>query len=292
MRKILLIVVAVIVVCVAGMVVYAQWFTDTKQRFTASLSKVAPSELPGWEIDEVPLAESQGQLENVEKVLKYDQYVSRKYSKGGLEVTLYAAYWKPGKRSPIDAGGHNPDSCWVNFGWTRTLREYSISGTKIDGRELLPYEYGVYEKDGAEISAMFWHLLNGKPHAYKDHRDGWKDGVAGVIFRLPKRIEDFKRFGLNQRREQLFIRISFNGKDFDKVLENPDFAEFMESIAGLGIFCDSTWSDDVIEGIKEVPVGSTVSEEPTEAVPETPKEPEPGATNTPKENFLEETYEI
>ncbi len=272
MRKLLIIVALIIVVCVAGMVVYAQWFTDSKQRFTASLSKVTPSKLPGWTVEEVPLAESQGEMDHVEKILKFDQYVSRKYTKGDLEITLYAAYWKPGKRSPIDAGGHNPDSCWVNFGWTRTLREFSITGTKIGGHELLPYEFGIYEKGGASISVMFWHLLNGKPYAYEDHRAGWADGIAGVIFRLPKRLEDLKRLGLNQRREQLFVRISFNRQNFDKVLENPDFAEFMDKIAGLGIFCDSAWSDDAAKETKEAP------EPPAEAP----------ATTEP----LEGTYEI
>ncbi|MCD8284289.1 MAG: exosortase-associated EpsI family protein [Opitutae bacterium] len=243
MRKIILAISAIIVVVVAAITIYAKWFTDTEQHFTGVLSEIVPAELPGWQVEEVSLAESQGEINQVEKTLRFDQYASRRYKKGGLEITFYAAYWRPGERSPIDAGGHNPDSCWVNFGWTRTQREYSVAGTKVNGREFQPYEFGVYEKEGVQIPVMFWHLLNGKPHSYNDHRDGWKDGIAGVIFRFPKRIEDLRRLGLNQRREQLFIRISFTGQQFDAVLANPDFADFMEKIDGLGIFLDKTWGD-------------------------------------------------
>ncbi len=252
MKKIFAIFFAIAVLAVAGTTIYARWFTNSEQRFTGTLKKIVPAEIPGWKIEEIPLAETAGARENVEKVLKFDQVVSRKFSKNGLEITFYAAYWKPGTRSPVDAGGHNPDSCWVNFGWTRTQREFSVAGTTLGNRELQPYEFGVYEKDGHEISAIFWHLLNGKPHSYEDKRDGWSDGISGVIFRLPKRIEDLKKLGLNQRREQLFIRISFAGQSFSEILKNPDFEEFMLKIDELGIFADKTWANEA-SGTPKIP---------------------------------------
>ena len=250
MKKFFFVALAAVFLVVAGIVIYVKFFTVTNAKFTTPLDVVAPAEIPGWKVKDIPLAESQGMLAHVLKTLDFDDYASREYTKGALSITFYAAYWKPGKRSPIDAGGHNPDACWVNFGWTRTAREYSVAGKKFSGRELVPYEFGVYERDGGTIPVFFWHLVNGEPHAYKDHRAGWKDGWAGVLFRLPKRIEDLRRLGLNQRREQLFVRISFPGQKIEDVLANPDFHDFMNKIDATGIFIDKPWGAESAPVIK------------------------------------------
>lgn len=242
LKKILVSFLAVFILAVAGTVVYAKWFVESTPRFNGDLAKIAPAKLDGWEVEEIPIGNTPGMIEYVKKLLKFDQVVSRQYRKGSLAITFYAAYWAPGRRSPIDAGGHNPDACWVDNGWTRVGREFSVVGTKIAGRELRPYELGRYEREGVKLPVMFWHLVNGDVHAYKDHRQGWREGFAGVIFRLPKRIEDLRRLGLNQRAEQIFMRVSFDGQDLEAVLRNPDFHNFMSRFGELGIFTDQTWS--------------------------------------------------
>ncbi|MBR5622911.1 MAG: exosortase-associated EpsI family protein [Opitutales bacterium] len=241
MKKIFIILLGAFICAVAGTVIYAKWFVESAPRFHGELAKIAPAELPGWTVEEVPIGHTQGMIDYVIKLLKFDQCVSRRYVKGNLAITFYAAYWSPGKRSPIDAGGHNPDACWVDNGWTRIGREFAVSGVKLGDRELRPYEMGLYEREDVQLPVMFWHLVNGDVHAYKDHRQGWENGVAGVFFRLPKRLEDLKRLGLNQRAEQIFMRVSFDGQNLNDVLANPDFHSFMNLLAPLGIFTDQTW---------------------------------------------------
>lgn len=243
MRKIILALLALITIAIIGIIIYAKLFSHTEQRFTGTLQEIVPAKLAGWDVVDVPLADSPGMLNFVKKNLEFDQYVSRRFTKGALSVAIYIAYWEPNKRSPIDAGGHNPDACWVNFGWTRLAREYSVAGTKIRGRELQPYEFGIYQKDSAIVPTIFWHLVNGKSHAYSQNHQGWQSGIAGVVERIPNRIEDLKRLGLNQRREQMYINLSFQNQHLENVLANPDFQDLMNKIDAIGIFEDRKWGD-------------------------------------------------
>lgn len=241
MRKFILILSGFIVLTTIGMIAYVRIFSVIKPQLTTPISEIVPEKLDGWTITEQPLAETEGMRQYVGNFLKFDQYISRIFRKGDLEVVFYTAYWEPGGKTPFDAGGHNPDSCWVNYGWTRDAREFSVAGKKLDDRELLPFEFGIYTKDDVTQPVIFWHLINGTPFRYENQKLGWKEGLAGAVERVGVRIEDFKRFGLNQRREQMFIRISFPNQDMEKVWKNPDFQKLLLSVARLGIFKDSPW---------------------------------------------------
>lgn len=241
MRKLILILCSSLVLISVGIMGYVRVFSVIEPKLTVPITDIVPGEIDGWMIEEQPLAETEGMRQYVGKFLQFDQYVSRIFRKGDLEVVFYTAYWAPGGKTPFDAGGHNPDSCWVNFGWTRDAREYAVSGRKLEGRELLPYEFGIYSKDGTTQPVIFWHLVNGTPFMYQNQKTGWRDGLGGAIDRIGVRIEDFKRFGLNQRREQMFVRISFPNQDMEKVWANPDFQKLLLSVDRLGIFKDTSW---------------------------------------------------
>lgn len=241
MRKIILAFSVFLVLLSVGIMLYVRIFSVVEPKLTTPIKEIVPEKIDGWTVTEQPLAETEGMRQYVGKLLQFDQCVSRVFRKGELEVVFYVAYWSPGGKTPFDAGGHNPDSCWVNSGWTRDAREFSVSDRKLNNRELLPYEFGVYSKDGTTQPVIFWHLVNGNPFVYKEQKTGWRNGLAGAIERISVRIEDFKRFGLNQRREQMFIRISFPNQDIEKVWANPDFQNLLLSVDRLGIFKDSPW---------------------------------------------------
>lgn len=241
MRKFILITAALVVALLLGVIAYVRFFTVAEPKLTATIESIVPAAPEGWIVEELPLAETEGMRQYVGQLLQFDQYSSKIFRKGDLEAVVYVAYWEPNGKTPFDAGGHNPDSCWVNSGWTRERREYSVSGKKIGGRELLPFEYGIYSKDDARQPVIFWHLVNGVPFTYKTQKLGWRDGLAGVIDRAGVRIEDLMRVGLNQRREQMFVRISFPNQDMEKVWANPDFQSLLLMVDRLGIFADTPW---------------------------------------------------
>ena len=173
-------------------------------------------------------------------ILNYDQAVQRIFAKGDTQIIVYVAYWEPGKISLVDAGSHNPDSCWVNSGCQRTERAHGLRG-KVGQRVLLPYEWGEYlTPSGTRIQAMFWHLVDGAPNRYEEQQVGWREGIGGRIERAKLVWKDIKARGLNQRAEQMFVRLSSNKKP-QELLADPDARWLLDQLGKLGIFQDEPW---------------------------------------------------
>jgi hypothetical protein len=89
-------------------------------------------------------------------------------------------------------------------------------------------ETGTFEKDHQTVHVIFWHLVGGTPMAYD--LVGWQNGLAGRIERLPTLLQDFSRFGLDQRKEQLVIRLS-STESFDDMWSDPGFVQFMDNLS-------------------------------------------------------------
>lgn len=221
------------------LIVYIEFISVPVRHFKSPLNDIVPAALPGWDVRDVPLAQTQGALEQVNNVLQFDDFSQRLYKKGDLEIIVYAAYWTPGKVTTADAGTHNPDSCWVLAGWTRKSRDYSVP-TRVGDLKLLPAECGVYSINNHTSYVEFWHLVNGLPNRYENQQTGWRTGFAGRIERLPLVLEDMRKYGINMKREQLFVRISAN-KPFARFQDDPDFVLLMKSMAGLGIVDGAGW---------------------------------------------------
>jgi hypothetical protein len=240
MRKLLLIGSVVLFVGLVLLVILAEFFSSTPRRFTEKLDSILPGDIAGWVRRDIPLTSSSAELANVRGILNFNQAAQVLYTKGNQQVLVYVAYWEPGKIAVADAGTHNPDSCWVNAGCTRTEREYSVD-SKVGTRALKPYEYGQYAMpQGGKQNVVFWHLVNGEPHRYQGQQIGWRDGLVGRIERMPLVLKDFRKYGLNQKNEQMFIRVSsfYPIKDLltDSANE-PLFTAFEK----LGIFQGTEW---------------------------------------------------
>lgn len=223
-----------------ALVLKVEVFSDHSRRFSGSLEDVVPRTVIGWQSKDLPLAESTAGLQNVRGVLNYDQAVQRLFAKEGVQIIVYVAYWEPGRVSLVDAGSHNPDSCWVYAGCERLERDYAQSA-KVNDRALLPYEHGLYRSpNGQNIHAIFWHLVNGEPNRYDEQEAGWRNGLAGRIERASLVAKDFKERGLDQRREQMFVRISSN-KTPKELLADPDARFLLSRLGKLGIYEDERW---------------------------------------------------
>lgn len=223
-----------------ALVLKVEVFSDHSRRFSGSLEDVVPRTVIGWQSKDLPLAESTAGLQNVRGVLNYDQAVQRLFAKEGVQIIVYVAYWEPGRVSLVDAGSHNPDSCWVYAGCERLERDYAQSA-KVSDRALLPYEHGLYRSpNGQNIHAIFWHLVNGEPNRYDEQEAGWRNGLAGRIERASLVAKDFKERGLDQRREQMFVRISSN-KTPKELLADPDARFLLSRLGKLGIYEDEKW---------------------------------------------------
>jgi len=239
MRKALLIFGGVMLAGLLALVLAAEFSPPRPRGFTGDLNQVLP-EVAGWVRRDIPIAGTSAAMASAQGILNYSQAKQILYTKGGTQVLVYVAYWEPGKVSVVDAGSHNPDSCWVNNGCVRTERIYSVPG-KIGERELLPYESGQYiVPNGGKQNVAFWHLVNGEPNRYEDQEAGWRNGLLGRLERLPLVWKDIRTYGLNQKNEQMFVRISSNAR-IEDLFADPANGGLFEALTRLGIFKNSPW---------------------------------------------------
>jgi hypothetical protein len=239
MRKVLLIFGGIMLAGLLALVLLSEFAPPRPRGFTGDVSSALP-EVSGWTRREIPIAGSSAAIASAQGILNFSQAKQVLYSRGGVQMLVYVAYWEPGKVSVVDAGSHNPDSCWVNNGCVRTERIYSVPG-RVGERELLPYESGQYiVPNGGKQNVAFWHLVNGEPNRYEEQEAGWRNGLLGRLERLPLVWKDIRTYGLNQKNEQMFVRISSNARIEDMMADTANGGLF-EALTRLGIFKDSPW---------------------------------------------------
>jgi hypothetical protein len=239
MRKALLIFGSVMLAALLALVLAAELSPPRPRGFTGELGQALP-EVAGWTRRDIPIAGTSAALASAQGILNFSQAKQVLYVRGGTQLLVYVAYWEPGKVSVVDAGSHNPDSCWVNNGCVRTERMHAVPG-KIGERELLPYESGQYiVPNGGKQNVAFWHLVNGEPNRYEEQEAGWRNGLLGRLERLPLVWKDIRTYGLNQKNEQMFVRIS-SGQRIEDMMADPANGGLFNALAKLGIYKDSPW---------------------------------------------------
>jgi hypothetical protein len=218
---------AVIVVALLGLNLYITLKPAPKPTIDQPLQNLLPTAPMGWNAKDEPIADTPEQQEQAEEVLHFDDAVYRIYDNGQAQVGVYIAHWLPGKFSPAKVGAHSPDTCWVHNGWSMLERNQAVE-QQVAGGTLKPMETGIFEKDHEKVHVIFWHLVGGVPMSYDLF--GWQNGLAGRIERLPALFADFSRFGLDQRKEQLVVRLSSN-VPFADLWADRSFAQLMDGLS-------------------------------------------------------------
>lgn len=191
------------------------------------LSEIVPDRLSGWKVRDMDIADSPESSARVGDFLKYDDFLVREFKRGETFVTLYIAYWTPGKVPYRWAGAHTPDTCWVLNGWTQEDRKYNVP-LENEGQDLKPAEFGVYEKDGEAQKVYFWHMIGDTPFGYKQKG---RPNIFGAL-------EDVRQFGFNLRQEQFFVRLSSN-RDLEELKKMPEFNKILDSLEEIGLAKDA-----------------------------------------------------
>lgn len=223
MRKIILITVCVVLAGVIGANTYNHFFFHPEQTLEGNLNDKIPSELPGWEIRDLPLAESEEMQNRVEGILNYSEALFREYRRGDTEFSVYIGYWEP-RRMPIRlVQAHTPDICWVRNGWEVKDMEESLQLT-CQGMPLMPTESRIMGRDAFTIHVYYWHVVG---------EDIYVNRIIGTWDRLDP-IKSLFRFGLHQQQEQFFIRISSN-RPLAEIWNDPDIQTIVAGLADLAI---------------------------------------------------------
>jgi len=99
-----------------------------------------------------------------------------------------------------DIGRHTPDVCWVAAGWERTLKD-TLSDLRLrNGARVDLTEHRTFRAHGQTEHVVYWHVVNEVTHSYNT---GGRPPWYWII-------TDTLRWGLNQKPEQFFLRISSN----------------------------------------------------------------------------------
>lgn len=168
--------------------------------FHGSLKLLLPTEaeLPTWTVTYLPIAETPEMKAKVAEDLNYDDAVFAVYTNGASRLSVYIAYWTPGKMPYRIIAGHTPDVCWVGNGWACSDSRSNVKLADGTGGALPDAEQRTMLLNGHTEHVVFWHLLDGMPMSY---------GTQGLPPWTAMFSDVFTR-QLHQRPEQVFIRIS------------------------------------------------------------------------------------
>ncbi|MGE9294955.1 MAG: exosortase-associated EpsI family protein [Puniceicoccales bacterium] len=176
-----------------------------------------------WEVEDQPLAATEGMQEHVEGILNFSEFTYRTYRRGDTEISVYVAYWEPRKMPVRQVQSHTPDICWVRNGWNMLDKEYSVE-YEVDGQPLFPAEIRSLDNStGHTEYVAYWHVLGDQIYVNRTKPGQWD------------RWDPFKtlmKFGLHQQKEQFFVRINSN-RPINEIWGLPIMQEIMRDLAEL-----------------------------------------------------------
>ncbi len=185
------------------------------------LARLVPATPAGWE------RVTTDDLRQFTPTLETDTLMQRTYQRraadGGVEqITLYLAWWAPGKVPVSLVESHTPESCWPGSGWVQQPGPRT-EALAVAGRALPPPIH-LFFKDAAghPQHTWYWHLNAGRP-------------VLQINPLSPRELLGLAwRHGFLTSGEQLFVRVSSN-RPWDRIAAEPLLAEFFAGLRPLGL---------------------------------------------------------
>jgi len=205
--------VAGVLVVAIGLVVYGALQTPARS-FTGRVADLLPPPPDGWTRETKAIAETPEIKNAVTELLNYTDALLVDYTKGHRRVSVYVAYWEPGRMSPRLVAGHTPDVCWVGNGWKNETAVRPATPTPSPADRLMAQER-VFSLRGQTEYVWYWHLVGNRVRPPAARQETWQAEIADML-----------RQGLGQRQEQFFIRISSN-EPFEPDLSDPMIARLL-----------------------------------------------------------------
>lgn len=190
------------------------------------LNDFIPAEVPGWESRDLPLGPNEFASDRAERILRFDEFLYREFTRGDIEFAVYIAYWAKGRMPIRDVNTHNPDRCWTENGWACTDMIFN-KDVELMGKAFQPGEWRIFEDvEGRAIHVMFWHLVEGEVYDFGErfnaipHPSRWVKDVFYQAFRGSP--------------EQYFIRITAN-VPLEEIWYEEPVLRVMEGLYALGV---------------------------------------------------------
>lgn len=204
----------------AGFQLWDAWFHPVIITKEVSFDEAIPQTVTGWTSEELPLAQTPQVQTAAFNRLNFNDYFSRIYQRGQTRLTVYIAYWEPLQMPVRQVGSHTPDVCWVLNGWECDAIRNDVflpfRGSVLKSAEMREFLY-----NGSREYVAYWHLINGKVFKAQNRVGMWDRWNM---------LTDQLRFGLNQKPEQFFVRISSN-RPLESIWHDAGVQELLAAIA-------------------------------------------------------------
>jgi hypothetical protein len=220
---------AAAVIAVAVGLQFGFRFRDVPQSGSQTrLTSVVTPSLSGWGVSDEPLGQTEAGSEAALKTLNLDDYVYRRYQRGAVSFTIYAAHWAPGRMPTRLVASHTPDRCWTENGM-RCIDMRFRERYRLAGKPLLPAEARTFTQPtgGEKMYVAYWHTVDGRIYDYgarfnavPDPWRWWKDAMAQAAY---------------GSREQLFVRIA-SATPLEVLWRDAGFQSVLASVAALGLY--------------------------------------------------------
>jgi exosortase len=187
---------------------------------TPDLVALLPAAPVGWEM------RSSAGLDRFAGALQTHDLVERTYLRdtGGriTQVTVYIAYWPPGRASVSTVALHTPDACWPGAGWIPVVSSSARVTPAVAGRILPPAESRIFTYKGMQQFVWFWHVYDGAVITQRDPRS------------VRELLSIAWRYGFRKDGAQLFVRVSSN-HPWSDLAEEPLLTELFSRLQTLGL---------------------------------------------------------
>ena len=203
-------------------------FFDPEPSFEGDLKDRIATDVPGWESQEVELADTPEMLRTTESLLNFTQAFSWQYSRRGTVFSVYVGYWAPKTMAVREVQAHTPDVCWLKNGGERLSKTHGVK-LAAKGRPLFPAEHRIIDMGNGPIHTYFWHVVGNRVYVTDVNTPGkWNkwDPVISLF-----------TFGLKQETEQFMVRVS-SRTPLDAIWNDPGIQEIMADLADLAIAQD------------------------------------------------------
>lgn len=217
---------AFILVSVFALQFWGIFRKESSLGFTGSLASKLPLKLGLTIGRDESIAASEEMKRAVQELLNYDDAVYRIYSMPRQRISVYVAWWAPGKMSPRLVAAHTPDVCWPSNGWVRDIdAERQPEGIRraLGKHDLNGVEYRVFRASGRPEYILFWHRFGSKTLSYSE-------GGAPPWWAFMSEIWEN---GLDLKQEQLFIRVS-SDTPINNWLNDEDVRPLFDAFRSMG----------------------------------------------------------
>ncbi|MCX6936553.1 MAG: exosortase-associated EpsI family protein [Verrucomicrobia bacterium] len=189
-------------------------------KFTAHLEDLIPTAPAGWQRIKRSIADTPEIQQAVGELLNYDDAVFYDFiSPKNKRLSVYIAYWTPGRMSNRLVASHTPDVCWVGNGWKQEEARTITPKLNAATIQVPSAQERVFSINGTKECVWFWHLVGNQNKDYSTQ--------SAPPWYAP--FTDMWEKGINQREEQFFIRIS-SSSPINTWTHEPTFEQLLKAL--------------------------------------------------------------